>query len=142
MKREVQRGRPSTRSRTLPPARGCHRARIGGDPNDEPSVNLAIDTGGRPAGGDGRGRAGNGAPAGGWPPERHRPPGLVRISRDDNFTAEELRKEAIHAYNAGTNINSDGYWQWNEDDQRWDPAPQGGQNNDVNPVLGESPSCP
>jgi hypothetical protein len=58
-----------------------------------------------------------------------------------DFTDDQLRKEAIHAYNAGTNINTDGYWQWNNVLKVWVAAPQGGQADYVNNVLAQNPSC-
>ncbi len=59
-----------------------------------------------------------------------------------NFTNAQKRREAIHAYNAGTNINADGFWQWNNTLRQWVATPQGGQPGYAASVLGASPSCP
>ena len=59
-----------------------------------------------------------------------------------NFTNEQWRLEAIHAYNAGNNINENGYWRWNDDDKEWVAAPQGGANGYVDNVLSTNPECP
>ncbi len=59
-----------------------------------------------------------------------------------NFTNAQKRREAIHAYNAGTNINTDGYWRWNNSMMQWVAAPQGGQPGYAANVLGTNPNCP
>ncbi len=68
--------------------------------------------------------------------------GMGPFPNATNFTTDQLRRESIHAYNAGTKINSDGYWQWNNAAMVWTEAPQGGQAGYVDLVLGRSPSCP
>ncbi len=58
-----------------------------------------------------------------------------------NFSNAQARLEAIHAYNAGNNINTDGYWQWNNTLMQWVAAPQGGAPGYVGNVTGSSPIC-
>lgn len=58
-----------------------------------------------------------------------------------DFTDDQRRLEAIHAYNAGTDYNQDGYWQWDNIQKTWYAAPQGGQAGYVDNVLAQNPIC-
>ena len=59
-----------------------------------------------------------------------------------DFTAAQLRLEAIKRYNAG-NAPGVGYWEWDDASGEWVASPQGGGDpNYVANVVGQNANCP
>jgi hypothetical protein len=57
-----------------------------------------------------------------------------------DFTADELRMEAIKRYNAGNDLNR-GYWEWDPLSQTWVANPLGGVPAYADQVIARTPAC-